>query len=106
MRYGFFWESLPLSKCIPGQVYVCRYSVREKSRTHDNYCRYEHIFSGNMCDIRIWCPGEGYEPKKTRGRKRGEENAGMIAGKMMAVIHTVIAAGNDEMTAHKEARFA
>jgi hypothetical protein len=30
----------------------------------------------------------------------------VIAGKMMAVIHTVIAAGNDEMTAHKEARFA
>lgn len=30
----------------------------------------------------------------------------VIAGKMVAVIHTVIAAGNDEMTAHKEVRFA
>lgn len=61
-----------------------------------------NIFSAETCVI----SGYGVPEKVMSRRKRGEENAGMIAGKMMAVIHTVIAAGNDEMTAHKEARFA
>ena len=99
-------ESLPLSKCIPGQVYFCRYSVREKAELMIIIVGM-NIFSAETCVI----SGYGVPEKVMSRRKRGEENEAkkmraVIAGKMMAVIHTVIAAGNDEMTAHKEARFA